>query len=54
MEEIEKTEEKINDSLETVFKPKPTKETNKDLKKQEHTINLLTDSKIADIKSILA
>jgi len=53
-EEIKAAEEKISSALTDVFKPPPTKEKNKDLVKQALTIDLLSDSKISDIKGILA
>ena len=37
-----------------IFKPVDSKETNKELLKQKNSINLLTDSKISDMKKILA
>ena len=54
-DEISQTEQKISGQLDDVFKPPPTKPGQpKDLAKQQHTIELLTDSKIAGIKGILA
>ena len=53
-EDIKATEEKISNALTDVFKPPNIKEKNKDLVKQAQTIDLLSDSKISDIKAILA